>query len=384
MAQQSQKIILSTTVSTNLWNKPVVLNPNLHRRLELRLPGGVRHICKEGERAEVRNIVDIGSGRSYTRRLNGGEEYVCQCPFCGDTNSRGHLYINYQYGTLDPHAGGYNTHLATCFRRNCLSKFTNREDLERRILGDIDGDATIELAEEASSIHSKEPGILLPVKPPGKILPINLLPPTNPAIRYLKDRNFDIQELEKLWKVGYCIAPCDFHAEGRIYIPIMMEDILIGWQARYPGELNWKGNVKKYYNLRGMPKRLMLYNYDLAIQEPVVVITEGVTDVWRIGPPGIALLGKSLSAEHIKLIVKNWGDRVIIVLMDSNDPDASIAAAKICDLLAPHVTGKLMNIRLPNGCDPGGMDREGLWVYMTTWARGQGVELPECTSSYGG
>jgi hypothetical protein len=51
--------------------------------------------------------------------------------------------------------------------------------------------------------------------------------------------------------------------------------------------------------LPGLRKSRLLYNEDLARQQPLVLVCEGVTDVCRVGPAEVALFGKSASRQQL-------------------------------------------------------------------------------------
>ena len=97
-----------------------------------------------------------------------------------------------------------------------------------------------------------------------------------------------------------------------------------------------------------MQKSRLLYGLPQAVKaKGPVVVAEGMADVWRVGPGGVALFGKSISPVQIKLILRHLRGRPIVVLLDG---DAEDEAKKVCGLIrqarlqadnAPVVVGKL-------------------------------------------
>jgi DNA primase len=159
----------------------------------------------------------------------------------------------------------------------------------------------------------------------------------------------------------------------RIYIPIFRDGVLVGWQGRWPADLNWRAvDFPKYYTSPGLKKSQLLYNQDLARQQPLVVVCEGVSDVWRVGPAGVALLGKTASREQIRLLATGWGGKPAIVLLDA---DAEQDARILTDQLRPFFGRRLVRAVLPQGLDPGQCPRADLWHFLQAMARGQDVEL---------
>lgn len=63
-----------------------------------------------------------------------------------------------------------------------------------------------------------------------------------------------------------------------------------------------------------------------------MVVCEGVTDIWRVGAPGVAILGKHASDEQVRLLSLGWADKVAVVLLDT---DAAAEAAELGRRLRP-------------------------------------------------
>lgn len=355
-----------------------VLNPYLYNRLNkvFAHDGGVRRIANRGVEAAITHIKRVKDGK-YRTQIDGGEKYVLNCPFCGDT--KGRLYVGYLYGTADDADDGrFHYNLAVCFRRDCLKE--NWWKLRNNVVSDFESDRKFLAMAKLRPGQSvaRDPNKLVPVSPPGAVVTLTELPSDHIALQYLRDqRKYDPEELAKVWRVGVCLESSEFWTmEGRIYVPMTMDNVLVGWQGRWPRDLNWKtATIPKYYNLPGMPKSLMLYGYDTAKNYPTVVLCEGVSDVWRIGPQGCALLGKTLSPPLADLVVKTWGKGVIIILLDGNDPDAVEKANRIERQLKPRVEGVVINARPPDGLDPGMIPREQLWELLTIEAEAAGAVL---------
>jgi DNA primase len=179
--------------------------------------------------------------------------------------------------------------------------------------------------------------------------------------------------------VGYCLRVNDPQRHGalvnRLYIPIVMNGTLVGWQGRHLINKTPKG-IAKYYGLPNMPKRSMLYNLDVAKRWPFVVVVEGVTSVWRInGPsgngPATALLGKALSAQQQKLLVDHWKNKPLILILD---PDAKLKMEGLAHQLAM-IWDELAFIYLPEGFDPDNYESEAIQNIILAAARARGIHL---------
>jgi hypothetical protein len=166
---------------------------------------------------------------------------------------------------------------------------------------------------------------------------------------------------------------------GRLYVPVFQRGHLVGYQGRWAGELDWgAAGVPKYYTRPGMRKAQLVYNLDQAACRPVVAVCEGVTDVWRAGPAGVALFGKAASAAQLRLLVHTWYERHAVVLLDG---DAAAEARVLGERLRPFFAGRLVLAFLPPEKDPGSCSREELWGRVRAAASDQGVSLPACSEA---
>lgn len=120
-----------------------------------------------------------------------------------------------------------------------------------------------------------------------------------------------------------------------------------------------------------MPRNQLLYNYDLAIQQPFVVLVEGPTDVWRAGPASVAPFGKSLSNFQRHLLTEGWGRGAVTIMLDG---DAQEDAQRIYSELSRCVA-RCVLAKLPEGTDPGGLEHGEIWTIIARAAREQGVDL---------
>lgn len=286
--------------------------------------------------------------------ITGGEEYRVNCPFCNDHGF--HLYIHYLYGTLGE--DGRPILLAHCFKR-CLENKDNRRRLEEMILN---GKAPTRFKEDKDSL------ILTDVFPDLKRvnLPLSVdmstLPDDHEAVQYLINRGFD-RDTQKFYMLHYC--PDSDNVErmlrGRIIIPIMFDKKLVGWQARTMVE----GVKPKYFTMPGLQKSKIFYNFDNAVKEQFIVITEGVTDSWKVGKCGISLLGKTMSRTQASILLNRCPDKPIFIMLD---PDAIQDTESIVHLLRNHKSPvKVLNLR--GYSDPGDAPADYLSWLLETEAR---------------
>ena len=317
-----------------------MLNRPLYRALERVTRHPVR-IVHENEAAVCKTTkTKVDDGVELKLEIvSPGEQYMCCCPYCGDEHY--HLSVNHLYGTSQV---SNSASLAHCFH-NCLENKDNREDLRNKLLG-----FTNRTDYTRPIVVSKEENIPLDYVHITNVTPLEELPKDHPAIEYLtSERGFTIENLCK-YKVGYCShSPELRYASNKIIIPIYMDGVECGWQARCIGAP--PVGRPKYYTAPGMHKRNVLYNFDIARDQDYIVLTEGVMDAWRVGDSGVCSFGKSLSIAQAKLLAK--AKKRVIVMYD-NDLTEKENNTVLNRLLAVGLTP--IRIAIPDGYkDPDSM-----------------------------
>ena len=331
----------------------------------------VEDVIDKGEVAEVYCAI-VPDTEKFTLADNVA---TMNCPYCNDTKHR--LYINHKWGHEDKF-GNYNRHLTICYNEGCLSHPGRVEDLMMKIT------ATRHELAQAKIL----PGVKAPtpedlvVDWPGYVIPVEDLPDTHKAVQYLRSRNFDPAFIGRFYNVHYCESSIFYLARDRLVIPLYIDKKMVGWQCRYIGEINWKGPTApvKYYNNPNLPRRRVVYNFGNAIKYRTMVIMEGVTDVWSLGPMGVSTLGSFMSEDQRTRIVKACrGDENSAVLL--YDPDVKDdkqkwpGIKKMIDKLKREMRGRFADVWLPTGRDPGSLDRTFLRQYIADEARKQKVEV---------
>lgn len=347
------------------------LNPHLYRRLKRHF-GRVR-IAHNGHAAKyvgIRDVVDDSPKLAFTHT---GEYYQVCCPYCNDTRFR--LYINHLYGKRDTF-GRRMSFLAVCYNETaCMSKEQNSRDLYET-LSEMDGVLEECRIKEGKEVSEEAREISLPG--PCKLL--SELKPDHKARLYLQDRNLDPDYLAEKFGVMYCIDSHYFLARDRILVPVYDRDKLKGWQTRYIGELPWKDKTKKkdlppkWFTYPGMPRRLLIYNFDRAREYETGVIVEGCGDVWGVGMPGMATFGSSMSYQQMKRILAVFRKRKLVLLYDPEEFNTA-ATKRLREKFARQLAGNFVAVKLPSGTDPGSLERDFLRDYMKEKAAKKGLTL---------
>jgi len=296
-------------------------------------------------------------------RGKNGLEYIVDCLFC---SKRQKLYIN-------PNRGLY-----ICFRCG-----------ETGRIEDILGRGKYARPEVAPPVHVPLPE---DIEPPGELQSLQSLSPDHPAVQYIKQRKFDLVELNNVFGVRYCasgrVFGGIFNTTNTLIFPIWMDGKLRGWQSRLlydPDKLDEKqcdalgfmrdedGDIvrpPKYFTAPGMTKGSVFFNYDWARKGDLVVVCEGTFDAMAVGRCAVATLGKGLSDEQMRRL--RWSWRLAIVLLDPGDADGER------DKLALRLQFGLdavIRMELDGYKDPGGAPRKEIWKQIGEAAHEQGIDL---------
>lgn len=347
---------------------PDVLNPVLYR--QLRRHFGVVRVSNRGE-AMASRLVRDNQGAPRLAIAHSGEYYQVNCCYCHDTRFR--LYINHMYGQRDD-SGRLMRFLAVCYNDTaCLSKYANQLDLYETLsaleheLSEVRVWQGVEVPEEAREVAW-----------PGPCTRLDRLEDGHPARRYLESRSFDPDKIGRVYGAAYCHGSHYFLARDRIIVPVHEHGTLKGWQARYLGELDWADKSRphppKYFTLPGMPRRMLLYNYDRARRYRTGVIVEGPTDVWSFGPMAVCTFGCSMTDVQRKKFLAAFRRRTAVLLYD---PEAYERAAtrNLVQFLHRRMSGQFAAIKLPAHTDPGSLDRGWLRDYVADRAKRRGVTV---------
>jgi len=250
-------------------------------------------------------------------------------------------------------------------------------------------------------------GALIP-KGPGTVVPVYTLPTCHPAQVYLRSRNFDAEILWHQFRLSYCTKERKdmyfrrqlngFRAspQGRIIFYADQDGINKGWQSRIlqldkndiryyfhpytgrwtpvqrkvndkwvPFDERWVGfDPVKYFIGPGCHRNECLMGFDAAMpwskrrcgeDESWCVLAEGALDAARVGPPAMALLGKSMSPNQAKLVGDNFSQ---VIYVKDNDEAGEKGAASVIKRLGelPGHQPKLHIAAAPSGKDLGDME----------------------------
>lgn len=141
------------------------------------------------------------------------------------------------------------------------------------------------------------------IKVRGKLtLPKDLGPLRKAHRQYLRSRGFDPKVLVRLWGIGG-IGP--FGGRGmawRVFIPIHYRGEIVSWTTRAISDKV----SKRYFSAKPEQERIshktLLYGEDYCRNS--VIVVEGPTDVWRIGPGAVCTFGTGIRPAQLKRVAE--------------------------------------------------------------------------------
>lgn len=253
------------------------------------------------------------------RYLRAGENHHCRpgwiqldCPFCGRDTERFHL--------------GWNLSLnySNCWK--CGGHFPDAVLME---LG-LGRSKAQELAKGLVSEHTYE----VERTRVSTLLPKGIGPMEQKHRRYLRGRDFNSKTIERIWKVqGIGIAA---RLKWRLFIPIIYKEKTVSWTTRTVSRLVAQRYVSASAEEETINHKSLVYGQDYCNHS--VVICEGPTDAWRIGPGAGALFGTSFTAAQVRKLVEHPYRYVVF------DEGAQDQAEELCSQLAvfPGVTENII------------------------------------------
>jgi len=185
-------------------------------------------------------------------------------------------------------------------------------------------------------------------------LPMGAKAMSEPHHNYLLQRNFDPFLLER----NYGLLGTDHMAEHpfRIIIPITLNGKLVSYQCR-----DYTGKVPKSFKYIACEKRMevvhhkhILYGCDLVTND-MVLIVEGATDVWRLGPDSAGTFGTGFKMEQVEFILRRYSR--VFIMFDPEKSAQQVAYEMAQKSISEHgIDCELVTV--DTGVDPGDMKQD--------------------------
>lgn len=254
-----------------------------------------------------------------------------RCPFCGD--SKDHLGYNLQRGYFKCWRCGWHS-IPEVLRGMLQISWAEAYHFAEQY--DVEG---------ARTYRQQKSGRVSRIEIPQELL-------SAPERRYLERRGFSPTELCNLYDLrgGGFVGPWKY----RIVLPFYFHGKLVTCTARALSD----AMEPRYLNLPEERSVLAVketfYNIDTVWDSPVIIVVEGPTDVWRLGPGFVASCGTELSPAQLALL-KQWEQ--VLFLFDNEDL-AQQRARKYAAALSSLGVPRVEVLREDSGKDPGSLSRE--------------------------
>ena len=312
-----------------------MLNPTLYAGLRKRF--GLVRISQPG--VPLKWVIEVKEGRQQLKQLQGGEQYMVNCPFCGDT--RGRLCIGHSWLTTPARGLPQRTRNAKCYNEDCQQIY--EYEFYRHFLNP---DA------EIAAILAKpiEPPPPIEIRLPKGLVPLDQLPPDHAAVKFIAEKypGLNAAYLTQFYGVSLATVEDEDHrlACGRIIFPIYENGKLMGWQGRWPGK-----HSRKWLLPGGFRKTI--YGFDIVPPNRVPLIAEGITSAICCGPTGVAIFGKTLETRRAQQVANRWATAVVVTDPETFVPDhreggnGRVYAQEMLDELNKHCQVPAVGIRWP-------------------------------------
>ena len=174
-------------------------------------------------------------------------------------------------------------------------------------------------------------------------------------LEFLYRRGFGIRTVHS-WGLRY--APLwtyeDMVYKRRLFIPVYFQQRLVAFQAR---DITGRQKPKYVTSPLAEDAALPLYNCDRVSPE-LVVLCEGVTDVWAVGREhGSCLFGKVLRPFQRDILTGVVGAKRVLVALDGDAYGDAEKIAMDLSALVPDVD----LLELPYGEDPASLGHQEIW-----------------------
>lgn len=163
------------------------------------------------------------------------------------------------------------------------------------------------LSRNFSPIDVKVRGKL--VLPTGTFIP---LLKSKPHRAYLEERGFDPREIERLW--GVQALRWDSNHPWRLFLPIQFRGETVSWTTRALTQNHTARYISASLEEEKIHHKDLLYGEDYL--RNTIIVCEGPTDVWRIGPGAVCTFGTGFKTSQIARISRY---PVRVVCFDSDD-----------------------------------------------------------------
>ena len=172
-----------------------------------------------------------------------------------------------------------------------------------------------------------------------------------PHLKYLESRDFSPETAKRWGLLGTGAAGL---IPWHIVAPVMEGGRIVCWQARAISE-HASTRYKTCPDAEAIiPAKNCLYGMDAAKRNRAVVVTEGITKVWRLGPGAVATFGATVTSTQVLKLAQGW--KQVFILFDYDEAGCD-GSRKLARRLAPLGVSVIV-LEMEELTDPADMDQK--------------------------
>lgn len=197
-----------------------------------------------------------------------------------------------------------------------------------------------------------------------------MLPEAKPFLKYINKRGFTSEDIIKhgigYVTEGYFRKPdSDIISVNNslVFLTYGLDGKYIYWNTRSIEPNPYVKSINAPIYDGCYSKKTAIFNFNSAIKEKNIVITEGVPDAITLGKSGVGTFGKQVTSDQIKLILDNVSDNQNIYVM--LDMDAKPYIERLGRRLANYHKNTFMVIN-PTGKDANSLGKDKAWEIIKT------------------
>jgi len=197
-----------------------------------------------------------------------------------------------------------------------------------------------------------------------------MLPEAKPFLKYINKRGFTSEDIVKhgigYVTDGYFRKPdSDIISVNNslVFLTYGLDGKYIYWNTRSIEPDPYVKSINAPIYDGCYSKKTAIFNFNSAIKEKNIVITEGVPDAITLGKSGVGTFGKQVTTDQIKLILDNVSDNQNIYVM--LDMDAKPYIERLGRRLANYHKNTFMVIN-PTGKDANSLGKDKAWEIIKT------------------
>jgi len=224
------------------------------------------------------------------------------CPFCSP---------GWKHWRMGYRISGHYVNCWTCGRHQLAETFA--------LLADIPIGKARQLLRSISSERVERVDVR------GKLqLPKNVGALKKPHKKYLSGRGFNPKQLRKLWGIGGIGVSSEL--AWRIFVPITLDGQTVSWTTRSITEHGrWRSAKAEQ---EAVDHKTLLYGEEYCRNS--ILVVEGPSDVWRVGPGAVATFGTGFTRAQVNRMVQYYNRTICF----DNSPDAQKKAIELLEMLA--------------------------------------------------